>query len=224
MILAAGRGERMRPLTDRTPKPLLEVGGRSLLEHHILALRAASIVEITVNSAYLSEKIRHFLGDGDRWQVRIHHSPEPDGALETGGGIFNALRLLGDDAFVVVNGDVWCDFDYSRIPRLQNQLAHLVLVDNPPHNPQGDFALQRSRVVANPANQLTFTGISVLHPQLFAGCQPGRFPLAPLLRRAIANGRVSGEHYRGRWFDVGTPQRLAALDAELSVQPTHKLT
>jgi MurNAc alpha-1-phosphate uridylyltransferase len=216
MILAAGRGERMRPLTDRTPKPLLKVGGRSLLEYHLLALRAAGIVDVTVNSAHLSEQVSDFLGDGARWQMRFCHSPEPDGALETGGGIFNALRFLGDDAFVVVNGDIWCDFDYSRIPRLRHQLAHLVLVDNPPHNPRGDFALRRTRVVEDPAKQLTFSGISVLHPQLFAGCQPGRFPLAPLLRRAIGSGHVSGEHYRGRWSDIGTPQRLAALEAELS--------
>ncbi len=216
MILAAGRGERMRPLTDRTPKPLLEVGGRPLLEHHLLALRSAGIVEVVVNSAHLSEQIREFLGDGNRWRMRIHHSPEPAGALETGGGIFNALEYLGDHPFLVVNGDVWCDFDYSQAPQLQDQLAHLVLVDNPPHNPSGDFALRLNRVVAESTDRLTFSGISVLHPKLFDDCRPGRFPLAPLLGRAIDSGLVSGQHYKGRWFDVGTPQRLAALDAALS--------
>jgi len=216
MILAAGRGERMRPLTDRTPKPLLRVGGRPLLEYHLLALRAAGIVEVTVNSAYLGEQIRDFLGDGSRWQMHIAHSPEPAGALDTGGGIFKALQTLGDEPFVVVNGDIWCDFDYARVPCLSSELAHLVLVDNPPHNHLGDFALRETRVIAAPANRLTFAGISVLRAELFQGCREGRFPLAPLLRRAIVNASVSGEHYEGRWFDIGTPQRLAALDAELS--------
>ncbi len=225
IILAAGRGERMRPLTDRTPKPLLEVGGRPLIEHHLLALRAAGIVEVVVNSAHLGEQIREHLGDGARWQMRIIHSPEPEGALETGGGILNALEAFRGEAFVVVNGDIWCDFDYARMPPLRGDLAHLVLVDNPGHNPQGDFALRGGRVVAESEMRLTFAGLSVLHPDLFAGLEWGRFPLAPLLGRAIDSGRVSGERFPGRWFDIGTPQRLADLDALLSREDSaNKLT
>ncbi len=215
MILAAGRGERMRPLTDRLPKPLLPVGGRPLIEYHLSALAGAGIREIVINHAWLGECIEQVLGDGSRWGVRLHYSPEKEG-LETGGGIFNALPLLGGEPFVVVNGDVWCNYPFARLPEQPAGIAHLVLVDNPTHHPKGDFSLREGRVRADGKLRLTYSGIAVLRPELFAGCSPGRFPLAPLLRRAMAAGEVSGEHYRGRWIDVGTPDRLDELDKELT--------
>lgn len=210
MILAAGRGERMRPLTDRIPKPLLRVGGKSLIEYHIEALVAAGFSELVINHAHLGERIEAALGDGGRWGARIRYSPEGE-ALETGGGIFRALPLLGDAPFLVVNGDIWCDYDFSIPPPGEGVLAHLVLVDNPAHNPRGDFALSAGRVANAGAPRLTFSGIGLYRPELFAGCAPGAFPLAPLLRAACDRGQVSGEHYRGRWTDVGTPQRLREL-------------
>jgi MurNAc alpha-1-phosphate uridylyltransferase len=215
MILAAGRGERMRPLTDHTPKPLLQAAGRPLIEHHILALATAGIHDIVINLAHLGTSIEAYLGDGAALGVRIAYSWEPEGALETGGGILNALPLLGPDAFLVVNGDVWSDYDYRRLPPAPRGLAHLVLVDNPPHHPDGDFALQDGRVVADGPVRLTFSGIGIYRPELFAGCRPGAFPLAPLLREAMAAGRVSGEHYRGDWRDIGTPERLRQLNDQL---------
>lgn len=215
MILAAGRGERMRPLTDHTPKPLLEAGGRRLIEYHLKALARAGFTDIVVNHAHLGVRIEQALGDGSRHGVRIAYSPEGDKALETGGGIFHALPLLGDEPFLVVNGDVWTDYPFARLPHEPQGLAHLVLVDNPPHHPQGDFALTGSRVTSDGPARLTFSGIGVYRPELFAGCEPGVFPLAPLLRRAMEAGQVTGEHYRGRWLDIGTPQRLEELDREL---------
>lgn len=215
MILAAGRGERLRPLTDFTPKPLLDAGGRPLIVHHLEALRAAGIREVVINLAHLGEKICAALGDGSAFGLTIAYSREPEGALETGGGILQALSLLGKGPFVVVNGDVWTNYPFSRLPVSPPGLAHLVLVDNPPQHPEGDFALLGERVMSNGTPLLTFSGISVLRPELFAQCAPGRFPLTPLLRQAMAQGQVSGEHYGGAWFDIGTPQRLAWLDAEL---------
>jgi MurNAc alpha-1-phosphate uridylyltransferase len=212
MILAAGRGERMRPLTDHTPKPLLPVAGKPLIAHHLEALRAADIGEIVINTGHLGDQLPAALGDGRTWGVRIAWSPEPPEALETGGGIFQALALLGSEPFLVVNGDVWTDYPFARLPPSPAGLAHLVLVSNPPHHPQGDFALtDDGRVEESGARRLTFSGISVLRPELFAGCAPGRFPLGPLLRRAMATGAVTGEHYAGVWLDIGTPQRLAEL-------------
>lgn len=215
MILAAGRGERMRPLTDFTPKPLLEAGGKPLIAHHLEALRSAGIREVVINLAHLGEKIRAALGDGRALGLTITYSREPQGALETGGGILQALPLLGSGPFVVVNGDVWTDYPFSRLPVSPPGLAHLVLVDNPPQHPEGDFALCGERIMSGGTLLLTFSGISVLRPELFAQCAPGRFPLTPLLRQAMAQGQVSGEYYGGAWFDIGTPQRLAWLDAEL---------
>lgn len=216
MILAAGRGERMRPLTDHTPKPLLAVGGRPLIEHHLRRFAAAGFTDVVINLAHLGDKIRQVLGDGARFGVSIHYSQEPEGALETGGGIFNALPLLDGQAFLVVNGDVWTDYPLQRLPEQPEGLAHLVLVDNPLHHPKGDFSLVDGRVSQQGEHLLTFSGIGVYRPELFADCVPGAFPLGPLLRRAIDAGRVTGEHYRGRWIDVGTPERLAQLDAELA--------
>ncbi|RMG27542.1 MAG: nucleotidyltransferase family protein [Gammaproteobacteria bacterium] len=215
MILAAGRGERMRPLTDTTPKPLLEAGGRPLIVWQIEALRRAGITELVINLGHLGERIREALGDGRSLGVHITYSPEPPGALETGGGIRRALPWLGPGPFVVVNGDVWTDYDYRRLPADPDALAHLVLVDNPPHHPEGDFVLRDGRVLVSGTPRLCFAGIGVYRPELFEEAPTGRFPLAPLLRRAMAAGRVTGEHHRGHWSDVGTPERLAALDRYL---------
>lgn len=213
MILAAGRGERMRPLTDVTPKPLLEVGGQPLIEYHLLNLASAGFTDIVINLAHLGEQIRTALGNGERFGVRIDYSDEGEEALETGGGIFRALPLLEPGPFVVVNGDVWCDYPLSELPHLTHSLAHLVLIDNPAHHSQGDFVLREGLVHdAEAGERLTFSGIGVYHPHLFAGCEDGRFPLAPLLRRAMRDSRVSGEHYTGVWMDVGTPSRLQQLD------------
>lgn len=215
MILAAGRGERMRPLTDHTPKPLLRVGGKTLIEYHLESLACAGVCDIVINHAHLGGQVEDFLGSGSRWGVRIHYSPE-ETALETGGGIFRALPLLGQAPFLVVNGDVWTDFDYARLSLDEGLLAHLVLVNNPAHHAEGDFALEGGMVRASSVNRLTFSGIGCYAPEMFAGCGPGRFPLAPLLRQAMERDGVSGEHHRGRWIDVGAPDRLDALDRELS--------
>ena len=218
MILAAGRGERMRPLTDRTPKPLLPVGGRPLIEHHLRRLAAAGYRDVVINLAWLAVQIRDTLGDGQRFGLRIHYSEETQGALETAGGIRHALPLLGDAPFLVVNGDIWCD--HPLTPRDPGDaLAHLVLVDNPAQHPQGDFALHDGRVEDIGARRLTFSGIGYYRPELFAGLSDGPQPLAPLLRRTMAQGLVSGEHHRGTWIDVGTPQRLQALDARFDPTP-----
>ena len=216
MILAAGRGERMRPLTDHTPKPLLQVGGKALIEHHIEALAQAGIRRLVINHAHLGQQIEQVLGDGARWGVAIVYSPEPPGALETGGGIFSALSLLGSEPFIVVNADIWTDYAYGQLPRQLTGLAHLVLVDNPPQNPEGDFVLRGDTVTGAGQPRLTFSGVGVYRPELFSDCQSGRFPLAPLLRKAMALGQVTGEHYRGLWFDIGTPKRLADVDRMLS--------
>ena len=216
MILAAGRGERMRPLTDCTPKPLLKVGGRCLIEYHLIGLARAGIDEIVINHAWLGEQIEQELGDGSRWGVHIHYCVEEQ-ALETGGGIFNALPILGDEPFMVVNGDVWCDYPFSRLPACLSGLAYLVLVDNPGHHPRGDFVLQDDSVRLAGGERLTFSGIGVYHSALFDGCSPGAFPLAPLLLRAIRDDRVYGEYYRGCWVDVGTPERLGKLDEKIKI-------
>ena len=216
MLLAAGRGERMRPLTDHTPKPLLRVAGQTLIEHHIEALARAGIRELVVNHAHLGAQLIAALGDGSGYGVHIDYSAEPPGALETGGGIFNALPLLGEAPFLVVNADIWTDFDFATLPQQPESLAHLVLVDNPAHHPQGDFALENGRVYADGPARLTFSGIGVYRPALFTGSPPGPFPLAPLLRRAMAAGQVSGERYAGAWFDIGTPERLADVNHVIS--------
>jgi len=223
MILAAGRGERMRPLTDRVPKPLLPVGGRPLIAHLIERLARAGLTDLVVNVSHLAIQVERELGDGARHGVHIAYSREEQ-ALETGGGIAYALQLLGDAPFVVVNSDIYSDYDFTRILPVAAGLAagkdsaHLVLVDNPPHHPDGDFHLEGGRVAADGRPpRLTFSGIGAYAPALFAGVVRGeKRQLAALLRPAMAQGRVSGEHHRGRWTDVGTPQRLAELDAALS--------
>lgn len=215
IVLAAGRGERMRPLTDRTPKPLLPVAGRPLIEHHLLKLARCGIREVVINLSWLGEQIRSVLGSGERLGLSIAYSEEGPVPLETGGGIFQALPLLGPGAFLVYNGDVWSDFQpTSLVPLAAGSLGRLVLVPNPPHHPQGDFALRNGRL-APAGERWTYAGIAVLDPELFAGCEPGRFPLLPLLQRAIAAERLEGLLHRGEWLDVGSPERLAALEARL---------
>jgi MurNAc alpha-1-phosphate uridylyltransferase len=215
MILAAGRGERMRPLTDHTPKPLLKVGGKALIEYHLEALSSIGISEVVINTAHLSGKLREALDDGRRYGVDIHYSDEGGQALDTGGGIYNALPLLGDEPFLVINGDIWCDYPFGIHSLNKNDMAHVVLVVNPPHNSRGDFALQQGRLLSEGQSMLTFSGIGYYHPRLFEHCTRKRFALAPLLRQAAERGLVSAEYYRGRWNDVGTIERLKALDAEL---------
>ena len=217
MILAAGRGERMRPLTDHTPKPLLPAGGRPLIVYHLEKLAQAGYREVVVNLAHLAEKIPARLGDGRRWGLRIHYLREPPGALDTGGGIRNALPWLGE-RFLVINGDVWTDRPLTPPTLGSADLAHLVLVDNPPHHPEGDFALVHGRVLDSGGQRLTFAGIGWYRAALFHGLPRGRYPLAPVLRRAIRRSRVAGERHRGRWTDVGTPERLHLLDQELGAR------
>lgn len=216
MILAAGLGTRMRPLTDHTPKPLLEVGGRPLIAWHLDNLRLAGFAEVVINAAHLGEKLMTAVGDGERFGLRIFWSRETE-PLETAGGIIQALPLLGDSPFLLVNGDIWLRYDFSRLSELpaSGDLAHLVLVSNPEHNPRGDFALNAGRVDVDGDEKWTFAGLSVLSPELFAGLPEGKRALAPLLREAMALGKVSGELQQGPWVDVGTPERLAWLDAEI---------
>jgi len=218
MILAAGRGERMRPLTDRLPKALLQVGGQPLVAWLINRLREGGIREIVMNHAHLGAEIETTLGDGARFGVSIRYSPEAP-ALETAGGIANALPLLGDAPFIAANADVFCDLDFTRLVhrKLGDHLAHLVLIENPAHHAAGDFTLTRDRVGNATADRLTFAGIGLYSPALFSGVRRGeKAQLATLLRDAAAKGLVSGEHFRGRWVDVGTPERLAALNDELA--------
>ena len=213
MILAAGKGERMRPLTLTTPKPLVRAGGIPLIEYHLKALAIAGFTEIVINHAWLGQQIENYLGDGSQYGVRIHYSPEGE-PLETGGGIFRALPLLGDDAFLVVNGDIWTDYDFSVLNRPIDGLAHLVLADNPAHHPAGDFSLRDGLVRDGQADDatLTYSGIAVLHPQLFKNCSAGAFKLAPLLRAAMTQGQVTGERLNGLWVDVGTHERPAEVE------------
>ena len=223
MILAAGEGRRMRPLTDETPKPLLQVGGVPLLERHLLGLRDAGVNDVVVNASYLGEQIAAFCGDGDRWGLRIEVSREA-APLETAGGIIEALPLLGEAPFLVVNGDVYCDYPLKRLidRPIESGQGHLVLVDNPAHHPEGDFRLVDDTVQqpedtvsadAGPGNTLTFSGIALYAADFFAGYERGKRALKPLFDEAILQGRLSGELFAGVWSDVGTPERLAALNA-----------
>ncbi len=224
MILAAGRGERMRPLTDNLPKPLLKVGSKTLIEYHIDALQKAGIRELVINHAWLGYKIEQYLGNGSQLGVNIQYSREQQ-ALETAGGIIQALELLGHEPFIVVNGDIFTDYNYSRLSYLKtDRLAHLVLVNNPEHNSEGDFYLNseaagESDIYTDNASDgtmqaYTFSGIGLYHPDFFADIKPGRQALAPLLREAMNRHQVSGELYQGTWLDIGTPQRLAELNQQ----------
>ena len=225
MILAAGRGERMRPLTDHTPKPLLLAGGKPLIVWHIERLVRAGITELVINHAHLGAQVEQVLGNGSQFGAQIRYSPEV-AALETAGGIAFALPLLGNEPFAVINGDVYCDYDFARLPALVGKMkgtqdvAHLVLVSNPSHHPQGDFLLQNGRILptddSHELSPLTFSGIGLYQPSLFAHIRRGsKAPLAPLLREQITLGTISGEHHCGIWVDVGTPQRLDELDKSL---------
>lgn len=224
MILAAGRGERMRPLTDHTPKPLLRACGKALIEFHIEALVQAGIRELVINHAYLGAQIEAYLGDGSRYGAQIRYSREGT-ALETGGGILQALPLLGREPFIVVNGDVWTDYPFERLSAglVPGAAAHLVMVDNPPHHPNGDFVLDGGRIVPEGPGRLTYSGIGIYSPELFAGREPGPFALGPLLRAAVERGELTGEHFAGGWLDVGTPERLEELERRLNPLPTGNL-
>ncbi|HVC29991.1 MAG TPA: nucleotidyltransferase family protein [Steroidobacteraceae bacterium] len=214
MLLAAGRGERLRPITDTLPKPLVEIAGKPLIVYHVEALASAQIRDIVVNLSWLGEKIRAALGDGRRYGVRIAYSEEGPEPLETGGGIHRALPLLGPEPFLVVNADIWTDLDFRAVPALEESAdARLMLAPNPQHHPRGDFGLEGDLVVERDAAAFTYTGIGVYRPELFRDCGPGKFPLLPLLKRAIAARRLRGAVYRGEWLDVGSPDRLACLDA-----------
>ena len=218
MILAAGRGERMRPLTDHTPKTLLEVAGRPLLHYHLDAIAKAGVKDVVINLSWLGEQIRDALADGGERNLNVLFSEEGHPPLETGGGIFRALPMLGPDPFVVINGDVWCDFPLDKLALADDDLAHLVLVDNPAHHPHGDFMLCDGRVLDdnNKKPRLTFSGIGMYRPELFADCADGAFSLIPVLKAAMDRGLVSGRYYSGAWMDIGTPERLAGLEVLLN--------
>lgn len=215
MILAAGRGERLRPLTDQTPKPLLEVRGKPLIQYHIERLAHLGVLDIVINLAWLGAMIRGYLGDGSRFGVRIEYSEETPHALETAGGIFRALPRLGPAAFLVLNGDVFTDYPLAQAALAPNRDAHIVLVPNPPQHPDGDFGLEHGLALPSAPIQYTFSGIAVYRPAFFAHCVDGAFPLKPLLLRSMATRHCSAELYRGIWEDVGTPERLAALNAPI---------
>lgn len=220
MILAAGLGNRMRPLTLYTPKPLLEVGGKPLIVWHIEKLKKIGVTEIVINSAWLADKLISSLGDGSQFGVDIRWTREDEG-LETAGGIINALPLLGTDPFILVNGDVWTTMDFEALCqiKLNDDLAHLVLVHNPKQHPEGDFTLFDGRIFTFDQDvmgeNLTFSGVSVIHPKLFDGLESGKRPLAPLLKQAMQNQKISGEKLKGAWVDVGTPERLMELDLQI---------
>jgi MurNAc alpha-1-phosphate uridylyltransferase len=216
MILAAGRGERMRPLTDNTPKPLIEVAGKPLIAHHLERLVHAGFREVVINTSYLAEQIHSVLGDGGGFGIHIEYSDEGEQALETGGGVLKALPLLGKGQFLLINGDVWCDYPWHRLRQIKTTSAHVLLVDNPAHHRTGDFTLAGLRLAPHSANALTYAGVGVYHPNFFKGCQAGAFSLAPMLRAAAQAGNVTAEHYRGAWCDVGTVERLTQLRAQLS--------
>lgn len=218
MILAAGRGERMRPLTDAAPKPLLEAGGKSLIQYHLEALAGAGVRDIVINLAWKGAMIRNALGDGSRFGVRIEYSDEAGAALETGGGVFKALSLLGPEPFLIVSGDVWTDFDPATVfeSLAAGDIAHFVLAPNPSFHQQGDFGLTAGRITVDDGPRYTYANIGVFRPAFFANCTPGKFPLAPLMYDWIRKGRVSGELFQGRWRNIGTTAQLAELDRELT--------
>lgn len=217
MILAAGRGTRLRPLTDETPKPLLLLGGKPLIAYHLESFAKIGIKEVVINVSYQAEKIQNTLGSGKKYGVQIHYSVEPEtGGLETGGGIFNALSFLGEDPFIVVNGDIWTDYPFEQLFKSLNGLGHLVLVNNPAHCPNGDFNLQNKNITLDELDRLTFSGVGMYHPALFEGCVRGAFPLLPILKKAIAEQKISGEHYCGDWVDIGTVSRLNEAEVLLA--------
>lgn len=213
MLLAAGRGQRMRPLTNVTPKPLLKIGQHALIEYHLYALANAGFQEIIINVSYYPEQFVALLNDGKRYGVQIHYSFEPPESfgLEVGGGIFNALPLLGNEPFVAISADLWTDYPFAKLPKQIPGLAHLVLVNNPLHHPEGDFCLSNGSVFTAEKDKLNFAGIAVYHPKLFANCSAGKFPIAPLLRAAMAQKLITGEYFPGAWINLGTVQQLEEL-------------
>lgn len=229
LIFAAGLGERMRPLTDHTPKPLLQAGGKPLIEWHLQRLAALGIDEVVINTSWLADQFPQTLGNGERWGLKLTYVYEGETPLETGGGMFNALPHLGDAAFIAVNGDIWSDFDFARLPQEPAGDAHLVMVDNPEHHPEGDFILDAAGLLhaTGAADRLTFAGIGVYRARLLrdwrhiigdaagADATPPRFKIAPLLKAAMTRSAITGEHHRGAWTDVGTPQRLQQLETQL---------
>ena len=215
MILAAGRGERLRPLTDSTPKPLLEVGGKLLIEYHLDHLAAAGFREVVINLSHLGDKIRDTLGNGSTWGLNIRYSSEPPGALDTGGGIKQALPLLGEAPFAIINGDVFTSYPLARLRAIKCDHAHLVLVPNPAHHSNGDFALQGGYVSEEGQPRYTFSGISVYHPRFFDRTPDGSFSVVPMLQAAMASQQVTGQLFRGVWHDIGTIERLEALRDQL---------
>lgn len=218
MILAAGRGKRLRPLTDELPKPLIKIAGKSLIEYHLENLANAGIKDIVINTAWLAEKFHQQLGDGSNYGVSIQYSDENE-AMETAGGIINALPLLGDGPFAVINGDIWCDFDFSSLPELDTTVqAHLVLIANPEHNQTGDFALQDNLIKNNGTDMYTFSGIGIYRAEFFADQKSGISPLAPLIRKKCGDNLVSGQIHPGMWTDVGTIERLQELEIQLESQ------
>ncbi len=216
MILAAGRGERMRPLTDNVPKPLLEIAGKALIVYQIEALELAGVKDIVINTGHLGEQIQYELGTGTSFGVDILYSDEGENILETAGGIIQALPLLGEDPFIATNADIFTDFDYRSLPSEPDFDAHLVLVDNPPHNPTGDFAFENGRVIEQGSQKLTYSGIGVFYPHFFENCNPGRAPLAPLLHKFAQEKRLSGQYFTGLWNDIGTPARLEEVNKKLA--------
>lgn len=230
LVFAAGLGERMRPLTDHTPKPLLPVAGKPLIVWHLEKLAAIGVREVVINTSWLASQFPRVLGDGSRWGLKIDYSYEGESPLETGGGMLHALPMLGDAPFLLINGDVWTDYDFTRLPPAPEGLAHLVMVDKPGYAAQGDFALDNGRLSATAEPRLTYAGIGVYRGELLRDWQrwtdnsngpdaPARFPLAPILRAHMAEGAISGQYHGGRWTDVGTPQRLQQLEILLSAEP-----
>lgn len=215
MILAAGRGERLRPLTDRMPKPLVPIDGKPLIEYHIEALASAGFQHIVINQGHLGDMLPAALGNGDRWGVSIQWSDEQPEALETGGGIHQALPMLGRGPFLVVNGDIWTDYPFARLRAVKCDYAHLVMVPNPPHNPGGDFALRNAVIREDGPEKLTFAGIAVYHPRILSGCESGRFSMVPLMLRAMNEHLVTGETWNGAWSDIGSRQRLEEIGVDV---------
>ena len=222
MVLAAGRGERMRPITDTLPKPLVPVAGKPLIGYHLERLARAGFKDVVINLSWLGDRISAALGSGREYGLSITYSEEGPEPLETGGGIFKALPLLGPGPFLVVNGDTWSDIEYGHLSLENGANGHLVLVPNPTHNTRGDFGIEGGYVVDRDDDRFTYSGVGVYRPEFFAGCSPGKFPMLPLLKRAIAARLLRGEVHRGEWCDVGTPQRLAALDAEVRARLDQK--
>ena len=217
IILAAGMGTRMRPLTDQLPKPLLSVGGKPLIVWHLERLQRNGFKEVVINIAWLGHMIPALLGDGERFGLSIHYSDEQaESALETAGGIVKTLSFFDNEPFLVLSADIWCDYEYLPISPIQNgDLGHLILVDNPQHHPEGDFSLSAGRVSSGGVPKKTYSGISYFHPELFKSLSYGKRALAPVMREAMARQQISGEHHSGQWWDIGTPERLALLDAQL---------